>query len=108
MTKSIEPELPAVSTVEPNVQFFRASVLGTAGLAVVCGLSWHQRGIWPLIEGLLVSVSLLCSGAALLLTVRARALAAPSTVRPWMRPVAAAVILSAVAIAGSTLWRWPA
>jgi hypothetical protein len=108
MHKSSKPILPITRVVDPTRRLFRASGLSTAGLAILFGLSWQQRGTWPLIQGALISVSLCCSGAALLFTLRARALTAPTTIRSWMRPVAVAIVSFAVVIAVSTLWRWHA
>ena len=109
MNKSSEPRLPITPAVDHTVPLLRVYLLCTAGVAVLFGLSWREdRGLGLLIEGVLMSFILFCIGAALLLTVRARALTAPTSIRPWMRPTAMAIVIFAIAIAGSTFWRWRA
>jgi hypothetical protein len=107
MNKSSKPRRPVTPGVDQTVPIFRAYLLCTTGVAVLFGLSWlKDRGLGPLIQGVLLSFTLVGIGATLLLTVRARALAAPTSIRPWMRPTAWAIVVFSIAVAGSTIWRW--
>ncbi|MEP6834776.1 MAG: hypothetical protein ABJB74_15385 [Gemmatimonas sp.] len=107
MNKSSEPRVPVTPAVDHTVPLFRACLLCTAGIAFMFGLSWREdHGLRSMLEGVFLSVMLFCIGAVLLLTVRARALTAPTSVRPWMRPTAMAIVIFATAVAGAAFWRW--
>ena len=108
MPNSRDPQSPIASTVDSTVRLFRLSLLSTVGVTGLFVLSWPQRGIWPLIEGALISVSLFFGGRTLLFTLRARELTAPTAIRAWMRPAVIADFILAVALGGLTLWRWGA
>ncbi|MEP6779592.1 MAG: hypothetical protein ABJC26_06850 [Gemmatimonadaceae bacterium] len=99
---------PLLIFVNANVRQFRAALVLCAGFAVVFGLSWQQQGLWPLVEGALMSMSLARGGYTLLLMLRVHTLMSASSVRSWMRPTAVGMLIFALVIGASTLWRWHA